>query len=265
MPKPIRRAVACCVLLGLAAIFPVTVLASDAMPSGWPGAHLQAAFLGLLAPLALVLLAVGATPPDEASEVVATALGALAVGIVGYVACGFAFQFGGLGLRVAWPGVAGLVAEWSPLDPTLGLGWGAIGLQGFFLSGAAATPDAYALAAAQLPAVAVAVLIPTLALARRANRAALLGVAATMGGLLFPIVGNWVWGGGWLALLGATALWTWGDRRHCTSWARARRSPVSSSSGARRLQLAPPRCHQPTSRCSCSLVRSWRPWAGWAW
>ena len=205
MLRFIRPAAACCMLLGLAAAFPIAVLASDGTPSGWPAAHLQAAFLGLLAPLALVLLAVGATPPDEASEVVATALGALAVGIVAYVACGFAFEFGGLGLRVAWPGLAGLVAEWSPLDPTLGLGWGAIGLQGFFLSGAAATPDAYALAAVQLPAVAVAVLIPSLALARRVNRAVLLGVAAAMGGLLFPLVGNWVWGGGWLALLGANA------------------------------------------------------------
>jgi len=205
MLRPIRRAAACLVLLGLAALFPVTVLASDATPPGWPGAHLQAALLGLLAPLALILLAVGATPPDEAGEVVATALGALAVGLVAYVACGFAFQFGGLALRVGWPGVAGLVAEWSPLDPTLGLGWGAIGLRGFALTGGAATPDAYALAAVQLPAVAVATLIPTLALARRANRAVLLGTAAVMGGLLFPLVGNWTWGGGWLALLGANA------------------------------------------------------------
>lgn len=205
MLHPLRRAAACCVLLGLAAAFPITVLASDAPPAGWPGLHLQAAFLGLLAPLALILLAVGATPPDEASEVVATALGALAMGIVAYAACGFAFQFGGLGLRVAWPGVAGLVAEWSPLDPTLGLGWGAVGLRGFLMGDAAATPDGYALAAVHLPAVAVAVLIPTLALARRASRPVLVGVAAVMGGLLYPLVGNWVWGGGWLALLGANA------------------------------------------------------------
>lgn len=205
MSHPTRKAVALILLLGLAALFPPAALAAGEVPPGWPATHLQAAALGLLAPLALILLAVGATPPDEAGETVATALGALAVGVVAYAACGFAFQFGGLALRVHWPGLAGLVAEWSPLDPSLGLGWGVIGLRGFLLAGDAATPDAYTLAAVQFPAVAVAVLIPTLALARRLSRKVLLAVAAVMGGFLFPVVGNWVWGGGWLALLGLNA------------------------------------------------------------
>ena len=73
------------------------------------------------------------------------------------------------------------------------------------MGGGAATPDGYALVAAHLPAVAVAVLIPTLALARRVGRGVLVGVAAIVGGVLYPVVGNWVWGGGWLALLGANA------------------------------------------------------------
>ncbi len=203
MVHPARKAVSLCLLLCLTAVFPASVLAAEGTPTGWPNAYLQTAFLGLLAPLALVLLAVGATPPDEAGETVATALAALVVGVVAYVACGFAFQFGGLALRVDWPGLAELVAEWSPLDTSLGLGWGAIGLRGFLLHGPAATPDVYALAAVQLPAVAVAVLTPTLALARRVARGVLLAVAIVVGGLLYPLVGNWVWGGGWLALLGA--------------------------------------------------------------
>ena len=200
-----RRAVILCLMLGLVALWPMPVLASAEAPAGWPAWHLQAAFLGLLAAVALVLVAVGATPPEEAPEMAGVALGALAVGVVAYTVSGFAFQFGGIALHVPWPGLAELTAEWSPLDPTLGLGWGAVGLRGFFLGAGAATPDAYALAATQLPAVAVAVLIPTLALARRVRRGALLVVAAVMGGLLYPLVGNWVWGGGWLALLGLNA------------------------------------------------------------
>ena len=201
----IRRVLALIALLGLVAYFPATALAAGGMPASWPGSHLQAAYLGLLAPLALILLAVGATPPSEAKEVMGTAFTALVVGLMAYVACGFALQFGGLGLQVNWPGLSGLVAEWTPLDPALGLGWGVIGLQGFFLGGSAATPDGYALAAVHLPTVAVAVLIPTLALARRVGRGVLLGAAAVVGGVLYPVVGNWVWGGGWLALLGANA------------------------------------------------------------
>lgn len=205
--RPIRKALGLLVLLGLWVLLPTTALAAGEPPAGWPDWHLQAAFLGLLAPLALILLAVGATPPDEAGEAAGTALTALVVGLLAYLACGFAFQFGGLGLQQGWPGLAGLVAEWSPLDPRLGLAWGAVGLQGFFLGGGAATPDAYALAAVQLPLAAVAVLIPTLALARRAAPGALIGVAAVVGGLLYPLVGNWVWGGGWLALLGLNIGW----------------------------------------------------------
>ena len=200
-----RRIAAVGLTLGLLLLLPLPALAAGGPPAGWPTWHLQAAFLGLLAPLALILVAVGATPPDEASETVASALAAVVGGVVAYAACGFALQFGGLALRVAWPGLAGLTAEWSPLDPTLGLGWGAVGLRGFFLMEEAATPDAYALAAVQLPVVAVAVLIPTLALARRVARGVLLGMAIVMGGALHPLVGNWVWGGGWLALLGANA------------------------------------------------------------
>ncbi len=199
----LRKAVALCVILGLVALFPTTVLAADGAPAGWPGWHLRAAFFGLLAPLALIFLAVGATAPEQASEAVAMGLTALVAGLVAYVVCGFAFQFGGLALRVGWPGLAGLTAEWSPLDPKLG--WGAIGLRGYLLAGDAATSDAYALAAVQLPAVALAVVIPTLALWPRVPRTVLLGVAMAVGGVLYPIVGNWVWGGGWLALLGSNA------------------------------------------------------------
>ncbi len=53
----------------------------------------------------------------------------------------------------------------------------------------------------------MAVLLPTLALARRVPRGALLGIAAMTGGVLYPLAGNWVWGGGWLALLGLNAGW----------------------------------------------------------
>ncbi len=202
-----RRALGLILLLGLLALFPTRALAAGAIPANWPGWHLQVAFLGLLAPLALMLLAVGATPPEESVEVLGTALTSLIVGVVVYAVCGFALQFGGLALHQNWPGLSELAAEWSPVNPALGLGWGVLGLRGFFLSGAAASPDALTLAVIQLPLVGVAVLIPTLGLARRLPRGILAGMAAVTGGLLYPIVGNWVWGGGWLSMLGLNLGW----------------------------------------------------------
>ena len=120
--RSLRQTIALPLAFGLVLLLPLPVLAAEAPPTGWPGWHLGAAFLGLLASVAIILLAVGATPPESAAEIVATALGALVVGLVAYAVCGFAFQFGGLALRVGWPGLARLTAEWSPLDPTLGLG-----------------------------------------------------------------------------------------------------------------------------------------------
>lgn len=202
-----RIALGVMVSMGLLALLPTTVLAAEAAPANWPGWHLQAAFLGLLAPLALVLLAVGATPPEEALEVAGTALAALTAGLLAYVACGFALEFGGLALQHEWPGLAALTAEWSPADPSRALGWGVAGTRGFLLLGAAATADGYALAMTHLPAVAVVVLIPTLALARLVARPLLLTAAAVTGGLLYPLVGNWTWGGGWLSMLGLSLGW----------------------------------------------------------
>lgn len=203
--RPMRKAALLIAILGLGALFPTTVLAAGEPPLGWPGWHLLSAGLSFLAPLALILLAVGATPPEEVGEMVGTALAALVVGLVAYVACGFAFEFGGLALQAGWPGLGGLSAEWSPIAPGAGPGWGLIGWRGFLLAGQAVTANAFALAAVQLPAVSVAVLIPALALARRIGRGPLIAIAALVGGLLYPLAGNWVWGGGWLQMLGRGA------------------------------------------------------------
>ncbi|MGQ9683623.1 MAG: hypothetical protein ACUVX9_13875 [Anaerolineae bacterium] len=204
----LRRSFVALVLLMLLllAFVPSTALAAGDPPAGWPGLHLGAAALGWLAPLALLLLAVGGTSTDEALPLLAASLAALAVGLMAYAATGFALHLGGVYLQASWPSLQGLAAEWSP-NPRSAAGWGLLGLTGFFLSGGAGTADAYALAAVQLPAVSTAVLIPTLALARWLRGRALLGLAAAVGGVLYPLVGNWVWGGGWLARLGVNARW----------------------------------------------------------
>ena len=201
-----RLVVALVLWLFLLALVPPTVLATGDPPAGWPGMHLGASMLGWLAPLALLLLAVGSMSTDEVLPLVAASLAALAVGLIAYAAVGFALHLGGVYLQASWPGLQGLAAEWSP-NPRSGAGWGFLGLAGFFLSGGADTGDAYALAAVQLPAVATTVLIPILALARRLRSRALLGMAAAVGGVLYPLVGNWVWGGGWLARLGLNVQW----------------------------------------------------------
>jgi Amt family ammonium transporter len=108
---------------------------------------------------------------------------------------------GGVGLTTDIEGLQGLVWEWaSPLN----LDWGVLGMRGFFLSGEADTNTALLLYLAYLPPLAVAVILPLLALRERMPgwMAALAGLF--MAALVYPAVANWFSGGGWLMHIGET-------------------------------------------------------------
>ncbi|MEA3459677.1 MAG: hypothetical protein U9R11_03220, partial [Chloroflexota bacterium] len=166
----------------------------------WP---LAASIAGFLAPVGLILIASGGSPEERAVPTAMAGLAAIGLAVVCYLACGFAFQFGGIGLFSKLPGLEGLTWEWSPMDVAWGLGWGALGLHGFFLSGDASTPAAYALFLSQLPLVATAILTPALTLRKAARSFVLVLGAIFTSAMLYPMLGNWVWGGGWLANLGS--------------------------------------------------------------
>jgi Amt family ammonium transporter len=160
--------------------------------------------LGYLLPIGFFLLGWGGMEPERARRAAIQGLVALALATVGYFATGFAFHLGGAAVFSDRPGLGALDSIWSPLDRVRGLGWGVIGLKGFFLGQGADTPEALALFAAYLPMAATAVLLPMMALFGRARGGwvALLGLLT--GALLFPLAACWVWGGGWLASMGQT-------------------------------------------------------------
>lgn len=119
------------------------------------------------------------------------------VGAVGYFLVGFALQMGGSG------GAIGLGAGGSALNAMLsipGLG-GILGYKGFLLSG---TYDAgiYALFFFQMVFMDTTVTIPTGAMAERIKYSAVVITSFFISMVLYPLFGNWVWGGGWLATLG---------------------------------------------------------------
>lgn len=159
--------------------------------------------LAFLVPVGLTLLAGGAASEDKAADVALTSLAAIGLGVLGYFACGFAFQFGGIGLFCELPGVEDLIWEWSFLDVSWGPGWGMVGLKGFFLGGEADNPAAYALFFSQLALVTTAVLIPALSLRGRVRGIVIVLGALLLSAVVYPILGNWAWGGGWLAHLGS--------------------------------------------------------------
>lgn len=119
------------------------------------------------------------------------------VGAIGYFIMGFALQFGGSG------GALGLGSGGGVLDAMLsipGLG-GILGYKGFFLNG---TYDAgvYALFFFQMVFMDTTVTIPTGSMAERIKYSAMVITGFFISMFLYPLFGNWVWGGGFLATLG---------------------------------------------------------------
>ncbi len=194
-------AVLACLLL------PLSVAAGSAdtlVPAVADQASILLHLLTWLLPLGVTLVAVGLSDASRAHQA-ATALPlALALALGSYFLCGFAFQFGGVGLVSGDPGLAAFIAEWSPLDLRLGPGWGLVGLRGFALPSQALTEPALTLFLSQLAPVTTATLIPLLALNERRPRLPTLFLALLVACVAYPLVGNWLRGGGWLSQLGAT-------------------------------------------------------------
>jgi Amt family ammonium transporter len=183
-----------------------TVLAAEstpAQPSGedilWP---LVAGSLAWLVPIGFVLIAAAGMETPLARQAALTGLVAMGLSTLGYWAIGFGVHFGGIGLLSDRPGLEGLVWEWSALGPDWGPGWGMAGLRGWGLLHEAATPAAYALFFAQLPWVTTATLIPLLNLRGRTPTLVTAITGLLVSTLLYPLIGNWISGGGWLANLG---------------------------------------------------------------
>jgi ammonium transporter, Amt family len=137
------------------------------------------------------------------------------IGAVGYWLVGFAFQFGGV--NFLFPAVgSGSAFAFSP--STLGdLGthmstWlvrfgqvGILGGSGFMLHGLRDSSGLLAFFLFQMVFMDTAATIPTGAMAERLKFVGFVLMSLWVAMVIYPLVGGWVWGGGWLANLGRTA------------------------------------------------------------
>ncbi len=190
-------------LLVLALAGPASA-ASASPPPASNTADLAILVVGLtfLLPIGLILLSAAAFSEEQAVSTTSGGMVAWGLATLAYFAVGFAFQFGGIALSYDAPDLAGLYWEYSLLDTSWGSGWGMIGLKGFLMIGDASTPGALALFLTQLPLLGVAALILYFGLQGRTRRWVILLASLLMGSLIYPIIGNWTWAGGWLANLG---------------------------------------------------------------
>jgi ammonium transporter, Amt family len=125
-----------------------------------------------------------------------------ALGVLGFWICGFALMFGGVGGVAALGGTPGLTNEFT--ISLFGKTFGLFGLQGFFLNNTVYDVGIYTLFLFQMVFMDTTATIPTGALAERWRFASFFVYAFFISMFVYPIYGNWVWGGGWLASLGTT-------------------------------------------------------------
>jgi Amt family ammonium transporter len=124
------------------------------------------------------------------------------IGVIGYWAIGFALMYGGV---AGWPALGS-----TPIPHhELGFHWGAtpIGLVGgakFALLSVSGDPAHLAMFLFGTMFLDTAATIPTGAMAERWKFSAFVAYGFFFSTLLYPLYGNWVWGGGWLSQMGTT-------------------------------------------------------------
>jgi Amt family ammonium transporter len=171
---------------------------SHAVNAAW---ILNAAFLALFIQAGFALLTCGLVRKKNAGHLVMLNLSAYVFAVLAYYAIGYAFQFGAVAINANPASIGGA--------PTLNRflighgGWGFLGGAGFFLN-TGAGDGSHVLIMLQIAFMLVAAYILIGAVCERITFWAFILCELFVGGVLFPVFGCWVWGGGWLSQLGAT-------------------------------------------------------------
>jgi len=121
------------------------------------------------------------------------------LGMLGFFLCGFAFMFGGIGPLGTLGGYDGLNQEFA--INLFGHSFGLFGTKGFCLS-SVYDVSVFALFLFQMVFMDTTATIPTGSMAERWKYVSFFIYGLAVGTIIYPIYGNWVWGGGWLSQLG---------------------------------------------------------------
>ena len=163
---------------------------------------LVAGFLVMLMQLGFCMVETGFTRAKNAAHTAAMNFMVYGVAMIAYWAVGFAIQAGGV---ATLGGLGTFEGAKEALFSIGGKDWGLFGTQGFFLTGVAYTAPVFAYFLFQMVFMDTTATIPTGALAERWKFTSFLVFTVFIGGLIYPIYANWVWGGGWLSQLGSNA------------------------------------------------------------
>lgn len=125
-----------------------------------------------------------------------------AIGMLGFWICGFAIMFGG-GFNIgALGGMPGVIPH-EYVVHLFGHDFGISGYAGFFLSSKYYDVGIYTLFLFQMVFMDTTATIPTGSMAERWTLKSFVIYGFFISMFVYPLFGNWVWGGGWLSQLGA--------------------------------------------------------------
>jgi Amt family ammonium transporter len=162
-----------------------------------------AAFLVMFMQAGFALVETGFTRSRNAANTVGMNLVIYPVGVIGFWLVGYGFMYGGVH---GWPSLPAAAAGAREVGITLaGRTFGLFGAAKFALVTVANDPANLAMFLFAVVFMDTAATIPTGAMAERWKFSAFLVYGLFMSMLLYPLYGNWVWGGGWLASLGVNA------------------------------------------------------------
>ncbi len=162
---------------------------------------LVAGFLVMFMQAGFALVETGLCRAKNAAHTMLMNFLVYAIGVTGFWMVGFALMFGGMPVG-SIGGTAGLDAAKEFVLNLFGKPFGLFATNGWFLSGNAYDVGVFSIFLFQMVFMDTAATIPTGAMAERWKLKAFFIYGFFISMLLYPVFGNWAWGGGWLSQLG---------------------------------------------------------------
>jgi Amt family ammonium transporter len=158
-------------------------------------------FLVMFMQAGFALVETGLTRSKNVAHTMAMNIFIYAIGLLSFYFVGFGLMFGGY--DGGWFGGDPALLNSEKTIEIFGKPFGLFGQTGFMLMGRAFDVTILAIFLFQMVFMDTAATIPTGALAERWKFLPFVIYGFFMAGFIYPIFGNWVWGGGWLSKLGA--------------------------------------------------------------
>jgi Amt family ammonium transporter len=157
-------------------------------------------FLVMFMQAGFAMVETGFTRAKNAAHTIAMNFMVYGLAMMGYWVTGFALQAGGVGALSTLGGYDKLANEFT--IHAFGKDFGLFGTTGFFLTGVAYVAPVFTYFLFQMVFMDTTATIPTGAMAERWKFSAFAIFSVFIGAFIYPIYANWVWGSGWLAMLG---------------------------------------------------------------